>query len=77
MRLEKLRTPSGELMQGPLLITPQIFEDVRGWFYDSWNQHQFDEAVSEQVIFSQDNHSRSIKGVLRGLHYQISPEPQA
>ena len=64
-------------MQGPLLITPQAFGDDRGWFYESWNQRKFDEAVGESVLFSQDNHSRSIQGVLRGLHYQLAPEPQA
>ena len=64
-------------MQGPLLITPQAFGDDRGWFYESWNQRKFDEAVGESLLFSQDNHSRSIQGVLRGLHYQLAPEPQA
>ena len=73
MQLEQLKTPSGEVMQGPLLITPQAFGDDRGWFYESWNQRKFDEAVGESVLFSQDNHSRSIQGVLRGLHYQLVP----
>ena len=77
MQLEQLKTPSGEVMQGPLLITPLAFGDDRGWFYESWNQRKFDEAVGESVRFSQDNHSRSIQGVLRGLHYQLSPEPRA
>ena len=77
MQLEQLTTPSGSWMQGPLLITPQAFGDDRGWFYESWNQRKFDEAVGELVLFSQDNHSRSIQGVLRGLHYQLAPEPQA
>ncbi len=77
MQLEQLTTPSGALMQGPLLITPPAFGDARGWFYGSWNQRKFDEAVGESVLFSQDNHSRSIQGVLRGLHYQLAPEPQA
>ena len=76
MQLEQLKTPSGEVMQGPLLITPQAFGDDRGWFYESWNQRKFDEAVGESVLFSQDNHSRSIQGVLRGLHYQLKPEPR-
>ena len=77
MQLEQLTTPSGALMQGPLLITPKAFGDERGWFYESWNQRKFDDAVGEPVLFSQDNHSRSIQGVLRGLHYQLAPEPQA
>jgi dTDP-4-dehydrorhamnose 3,5-epimerase len=63
-------------MQGPLLITPQLFADDRGFFYESWNQRRFDDAVGEPITFSQDNHSRSSRGVLRGLHYQLLPEPQ-
>ena len=66
-----------KLSRIPLLITPQVFGDDRGWFYESWNQRKFDEGVGESVLFSQDNHSRSIQGVLRGLHYQLAPEPQA
>ena len=77
MQLDQLTTPSGTTLQGPLLITPQAFGDDRGWFYESWNQRKFDDAVGESVLFSQDNHSRSIQGVLRGLHYQLAPEPQA
>ncbi|MAR07779.1 MAG: dTDP-4-dehydrorhamnose 3,5-epimerase [Cyanobium sp. NAT70] len=77
MQLETLLSPQGNPLQGPLLIRPRVFGDDRGWFYESWNQRGFNEAVGEDVIFSQDNHSRSIQGVLRGLHYQLSPEPQA
>jgi len=64
-------------MHGPLLIKPKVFGDERGWFFESWNQNKFDTTVGESVTLSQDNHSRSIRGVLRGLHYQLSPEPQA
>ena len=64
-------------MEGPLLITPRVFGDERGWFFESWNQRRFDEAAGEAVEFSQDNHSRSAQGVLRGLHSQVPPEPQA
>jgi dTDP-4-dehydrorhamnose 3,5-epimerase len=76
MRAEPLSTVSGTLMQGPLLITPQAFGDARGFFFESWNQRRFDEAVGSPVSFSQDNHSSSSRGVLRGLHYQLEPEPQ-
>jgi dTDP-4-dehydrorhamnose 3,5-epimerase len=76
MQLEQLSTASGQPMQGPLLITPQLFADDRGFFYESWNQRRFDDAVGEPIAFSQDNHSRSSRGVLRGLHYQLLPEPQ-
>ena len=76
MPIEQLRTASGALMEGPVLITPQVFGDDRGFFYESWNQRRFDEAVGASVCFLQDNHSRSSRGVLRGLHYQLEPEPQ-
>ena len=77
MQVEQLRSPGGGTVEGPLLITPSVFGDDRGWFFESWNQRKFDDAVGESVVFSQDNHSRSIRGVLRGLHYQLAPEPQA
>lgn len=76
MRVEPLTTASGQRMEGPLLITPQVFGDGRGFFFESWNQRRFDDAVGTPTIFSQDNHSRSSRGVLRGLHYQLEPEPQ-
>jgi len=76
MQVEQLSTASGVPMQGPLLITPQVFGDERGFFYESWNQRRFDEAVGAATSFVQDNHSRSSRGVLRGLHYQLEPEPQ-
>jgi dTDP-4-dehydrorhamnose 3,5-epimerase len=76
MAIEQLRTASGALMEGPLLITPQVFGDDRGFFYESWNQRRFDEAVGASACFVQDNHSRSSRGVLRGLHYQLPPHPQ-
>lgn len=63
-------------IQDVLVIEPKVFGDPRGFFYESFNQKAFDEAVGEHVKFVQDNHSRSVKGVLRGLHYQIR-QPQA
>ena len=54
-----------------VLIEPRVFGDARGFFYESFNQRAFDEATGTQHTFVQDNHSRSSKGVLRGLHYQI------
>jgi dTDP-4-dehydrorhamnose 3,5-epimerase len=77
MQVEQLSSQQGQLLDGPLLITPRVFGDERGWFFESWNQRRFDEAVGDAVVFSQDNHSRSQRGVLRGLHYQLPPEPQA
>lgn len=58
-----------------LIIEPKVFGDARGFFFESFNQAKFDAAVGRQVAFVQDNHSRSAKGVLRGLHYQIQ-QPQ-
>ncbi len=57
------------------LFEPKVFGDERGFFYESFNQKVFEEAVGKTVHFVQDNHSRSAKGVLRGLHYQIK-QPQ-
>ncbi|WP_068635215.1 dTDP-4-dehydrorhamnose 3,5-epimerase [Thauera butanivorans] len=53
------------------ILEPRVFGDSRGFFMESWNQRAFDEAVGRRVAFVQDNHSRSRKGVLRGLHYQL------
>lgn len=58
-----------------VLIEPKVFGDERGFFYESFNQKAFEAAVGLSVNFVQDNHSRSVKGVLRGLHYQIK-QPQ-
>ena len=77
VQVDQLTSVQGHVIDGPLLITPPAFGDDRGWFYESWNQSKFDDAVGEAVLFSQDNHSRSVQGVLRGLHYQLAPEPQA
>jgi dTDP-4-dehydrorhamnose 3,5-epimerase len=58
-----------------LIIEPKVFGDARGFFFESFNQKAFNEATGLNVNFVQDNHSRSSKGVLRGLHYQIQ-QPQ-
>jgi dTDP-4-dehydrorhamnose 3,5-epimerase len=58
-----------------LVIEPKVFGDARGFFFESFNQKAFDAAVGRRVEFVQDNHSRSSRGVLRGLHYQIQ-QPQ-
>jgi dTDP-4-dehydrorhamnose 3,5-epimerase len=60
-----------------LILEPKVFGDERGFFMESFNQRAFDEAVGRHVEFVQDNHSRSAKGVLRGLHYQLPPHAQA
>lgn len=58
-----------------ILLEPRVFGDDRGFFFESFNQAKFDEIIGRKVNFVQDNHSRSAKNVLRGLHYQIQ-QPQ-
>ena len=58
-----------------ILLEPKVFGDDRGFFFESFNQAQFETAIGRKVNFVQDNHSRSAKHVLRGLHYQIQ-QPQ-
>ncbi|MCF2366434.1 dTDP-4-dehydrorhamnose 3,5-epimerase [Escherichia coli] len=60
-----------------LIFEPKVFSDERGFFFESFNQKVFEEAVGRKVKFVQDNHSKSSKGVLRGLHYQLEPYAQA
>ena len=55
---------------GVVIIEPKVFGDERGFFYESFNQRTFNEATGTNHAFVQDNHSRSVKGVLRGMHYQ-------
>lgn len=59
-----------------LIFEPKVFGDERGFFFESFNQKVFEEAVGHPVDFVQDNHSKSLKGVLRGLHYQLPPFAQ-
>lgn len=58
------------------IIEPQVFGDTRGFFFESFNQKLFIEKTNQQVVFCQDNHSKSSKGVLRGLHFQRNPFAQ-
>lgn len=65
---------------GPLLLTPQVFGDARGYFLETWNQRRFADALelvpADTPAFVQDNQSRSSRLVLRGLHYQLPPHAQ-
>lgn len=61
---------------GPLLLTPRVHGDARGFFLEAYNRLTFAAATGLDVDFVQDNHSRSQRGVLRGLHYQVEPHPQ-
>ena len=63
-------------IDGVLILEPKVFGDARGFFMESFNQKTFNQAVGHEVAFVQDNHSRSAKGVLRGLHYQLPPHAQ-
>ena len=85
MAIKTLCNAAGQPLSGPVLITPQVFKDDRGFFYESWNESCFcrdliaagvSAAEAEAIKFRQDNHSRSSRGVLRGLHFQLPPEPQ-
>ena len=85
MQAEALLTSAGTPLAGdrhqvPLLLTPRLFGDDRGFFFESWNQRSFATtlglAEEQAPAFVQDNHSRSSRGVLRGLHYQLPPHPQ-
>lgn len=58
------------------IIKPKVFGDERGYFYESFNKKAFEEMTDHHTTFVQDNHSRSVQGTLRGLHYQLPPHPQ-
>lgn len=71
MQVQKLTIPD------VICFTPKVFEDHRGFFYESFNERVFEQALGQPAPhFMQDNHSRSAKGVLRGLHYQTKQQPQ-
>ena len=66
-----LPTPLNDLV----LLEPEAFQDDRGFFFESWNARNFEQPTA-RATFVQDNHSGSRRGVLRGLHYQLPPQPQ-
>ena len=76
MYIEKMFSIDGKLMDGILVIYPEIFSDKRGLFFESWNQKEFDRVTGSKFKFKQDNFSESSKGVLRGLHFQSKPKEQ-
>lgn len=71
--MEVIKTP----IEGVVIIKPRVFEDARGYFFESYNKKAFDEALGREVDFVQDNQSKSSKGVMRGLHFQRPPFAQA
>lgn len=76
MHFENLKTEENLVIKDLIVLTPDVYKDDRGFFFESWNQDKFNKILNKNIIFCQDNHSRSSFGVLRGLHYQIDPNPQ-
>ena len=76
-----LSTNDNKVVNGPLLISPKCFEDARGFFLEEWNESEWIKILEangqKYHKFVQDNFSKSFKGVLRGLHFQINPYPQS
>ena len=64
-------------LDGVLILKPKIFNDARGYFFESYNKRQFEQAIGREVDFVQDNESASTRGVMRGLHFQRPPFTQA
>ena len=60
-----------------LIFSPETFEDKRGYFFESFNQNRFENLSKQKFVFVQDNESKSIKGTLRGFHYQLGPFTQS
>ena len=77
---QKISNANGQIIEGPLLIKPNVFNDDRGFFMESWNSNDWksiiEKSKQEFNLFLQDNHSQSSIGVLRGLHYQLNPYAQ-
>tara|TARA_B100001027_G_C16195865_1_gene298286 strand:+ start:243 stop:842 length:600 start_codon:yes stop_codon:yes gene_type:complete len=77
---KKFFTKKGYEIQGPLLLIPELFNDERGFFFESWNKKTWEDILKKNNqnsnSFVQDNHSKSSKGTLRGLHYQKNPSAQ-
>ena len=80
MNVQSINNSIGEILEGPLVFSPNLFNDERGNFFESWNSQIFDDLLLNHdqgpQKFLQDNQSLSRKGVLRGLHYQITPHAQ-
>ena len=77
METKYLYSNKGIILDGPLLLRPNIFDDKRGYFLESWNQKLFNKSVGQEVTFVQDNHSFSKKATIRGMHFQTKPYQQS
>ena len=75
MQISNLVSNKGNFFKGIKIISPRIFEDNRGYFYESWNKSALNEKIYK-IDFCQENHSYSKKNVLRGLHFQVNPYAQ-
>lgn len=76
MEFKKLVSKKGIEIKGLKLLIPNVFNDERGFFLESWNKKSFKHITNLEIEFVQDNHSMSLHGVLRGLHYQLEPASQ-
>ena len=76
MIIENLFCKDGKLIEGLKLITHEVIYDERGLFVENWNKLKFEKVIGDSLNFFQLNQSRSSKGVLRGLHFQLEPESQ-
>ena len=76
MNHKSLISNKKQFFVGPLVISPSVHKDTRGYFFESWNKNTFNEVMGKNIDFVQDNLSKSSKGVIRGLHYQLPPMAQ-
>lgn len=77
MNSKTLKSNKSKFIEGPFEIFPDLYEDSRGYFYESWNYEKFNEVIGQKINFVQDNQSLSFGNVIRGLHYQLNPKPQS
>ena len=77
MEFNYLKGNTGEILEGLIKIKPDIYNDERGYFYEGWNSKKLNQHIEKDLVFKQDNISKSKKNVLRGLHYQLPPTPQS
>ena len=77
LKIETIKSSKNLLIDGPLILIPDKFSDKRGYFYESWNKNTFNKIIKREIKFVQDNHSESVFGVIRGLHFQRESNAQA
>ncbi len=76
MKIKQAKSNKNNILEGAFILIPSLFNDSRGFFYESWNNKEFKKLIGKNIDFVQDNHSRSSYGVLRGLHFQKKPHSQ-